>query len=175
MIIISSDSNGNPRLIANSKDKRRRPASKTLSGVLKCQDEVFLDFISRCLHWDPEKRMKPDEGLMHEWITEVKLNTKNYLTNYDLVRRQSQSQSSLIQPSNSSASMRQNSSSNTRAIQIASQSSSYGMQKNNVTPSVNSTHHTSISQASTRSNGLKQPYGTSLPISSSRNDGNSTT
>lgn len=69
-----TDSNGNPRPFVNSKGKRRRPSSKTLSSALGCQDEVFLDFISRCLHWDPEKRMKPDEGLMHEWITEVKLN-----------------------------------------------------------------------------------------------------
>ncbi|CAG8507625.1 9467_t:CDS:10, partial [Acaulospora morrowiae] len=165
--------NGNPRIVTNSKDKRRRPASKTLASVLKCQDEVFLDFISRCLHWDPEKRMKPDEGLMHEWITEVKLSTKNYFTNYDLMRRQSPS---LIPPSTSSASSRQNNSSSTRANQIASQSSSYGIQKNYTTSSAaGSIHFTSSSQASTRSNGLKQQYGTSLPISSGRNDGSNIT
>ncbi|CAG8509931.1 3123_t:CDS:2 [Paraglomus occultum] len=68
------DSNGSPRPVVNSKGKRRRPGSKTLTQALKCNDEVFLDFISRCLQWDPEKRMKPDEGLMHEWITDVKIN-----------------------------------------------------------------------------------------------------
>ncbi|RIB11318.1 kinase-like domain-containing protein [Gigaspora rosea] len=71
------DVNGNPRPVVNSKGKRRRPGTKTLQSVLKCQDEVFLDFISRCLHWDPEKRMKPDEGLMHEWITDVKLSVSD--------------------------------------------------------------------------------------------------
>ncbi|CAJ0891898.1 8286_t:CDS:10 [Entrophospora sp. SA101] len=72
------DVNGNPRPVINSKGKRRKPSSKSLGQALKCSDEVFLDFISRCLQWDPEKRMKPDEGLMHEWITDVKINTKNY-------------------------------------------------------------------------------------------------
>jgi dual specificity tyrosine-phosphorylation-regulated kinase 2/3/4 len=71
------DSNGSPRPVVNSKGKRRRPGSKTLTQALKCNDEVFLDFISRCLQWDPEKRMKPDEGLMHEWITDVKLNVRS--------------------------------------------------------------------------------------------------
>ncbi|CAJ0763600.1 3022_t:CDS:1, partial [Entrophospora sp. SA101] len=66
--------NGNPRPVINSKGKRRKPSSKSLGQALKCSDEVFLDFISRCLQWDPEKRMKPDEGLMHEWITDVKIN-----------------------------------------------------------------------------------------------------
>ncbi|CAG8514895.1 9166_t:CDS:10 [Ambispora gerdemannii] len=74
------DSSGNPRPITNSKGKRRRPQSKTLAQALKCQDEVFLDFISRCLQWDPEKRMKPDEGLMHEWITDVKLHRRTLTT-----------------------------------------------------------------------------------------------
>ncbi|GES77434.1 kinase-like domain-containing protein [Rhizophagus clarus] len=98
------DSNGNPRPVANSKGRRRRPNTKTLASALKCQDQVFLDFIARCLDWDPEKRMKPDEGLMHEWITEVKLSTKNYFTNYESTRRQTTPSS--IPASNSVASGR---------------------------------------------------------------------
>ncbi|KAF9144848.1 hypothetical protein BGX30_011204 [Mortierella sp. GBA39] len=66
------DSNGNPKLVVNSKGKKRRPGSKTLGQVLKCADVLFLDFISKCLIWDPEKRMKPREGLQHEWISDVK-------------------------------------------------------------------------------------------------------
>nr|CAG8528110.1 12695_t:CDS:10 [Entrophospora candida] len=49
------DGNGNPRPVINSKGKRRKPSSKSLGQALKCSDEVFLDFISRCLQWDPEK------------------------------------------------------------------------------------------------------------------------
>ncbi|KAF8937960.1 hypothetical protein BGZ47_008787 [Haplosporangium gracile] len=66
------DSNGNPKLVVNSKGKKRRPSSKTLGQALKCTDVLFLDFISKCLIWDPEKRMKPREGLQHEWISDVK-------------------------------------------------------------------------------------------------------
>ncbi|KAG0347864.1 hypothetical protein BG004_006737 [Podila humilis] len=66
------DSVGNPKLVVNSKGKRRRPGSKTLAQALKCNDPLFLDFIGRCLIWDPEKRMKPREGLQHEWISDIR-------------------------------------------------------------------------------------------------------
>jgi dual specificity tyrosine-phosphorylation-regulated kinase 2/3/4 len=63
------DSLGKPRLTVSSKGRRRRPSSKSLAQVLKCDDEAFLDFISRCMRWDPERRMKPDEAVRHEFIT----------------------------------------------------------------------------------------------------------
>jgi dual specificity tyrosine-phosphorylation-regulated kinase 2/3/4 len=63
------DSMGKPRLTVSSKGRRRRPSSKTLQQVLKCDDEAFLDFISRCLRWDPDRRMKPEEAIRHEFIT----------------------------------------------------------------------------------------------------------
>ena len=66
------DSLGKPRLTVSSKGKRRRPSSKTLQQALKCDDEAFLDFISRCLRWDPERRLKPDEAIHHEYITGIK-------------------------------------------------------------------------------------------------------
>ncbi|KAF3854512.1 hypothetical protein F7725_022567 [Dissostichus mawsoni] len=68
------DSKGNPRNITNSKGKKRRPNSKELSTALKTNDVLFLDFIKRCLTWDPTKRMTPDEGLQHEWILEGNFN-----------------------------------------------------------------------------------------------------
>ncbi|KAG0368377.1 hypothetical protein BGZ54_002043 [Gamsiella multidivaricata] len=64
------DSNGNPKLVVNSKGKKRRPGSKTLGQMLKCTDLLFLDFISKCLIWDPEQRMTPHEGLQHEWVSD---------------------------------------------------------------------------------------------------------
>lgn len=63
------DSLGKPRLTVSSKGKRRRPSSKSLQQVLKCEDEAFLDFITRCLRWDPDRRLKPDEATCHEFIT----------------------------------------------------------------------------------------------------------
>ena len=66
------DSLGKPRLTVSSKGKRRRPSSKSLQQVLKCEDEAFLDFLTRCLRWDPDRRMKPDEAIHHEFMTGAK-------------------------------------------------------------------------------------------------------
>ncbi|KAF9206834.1 hypothetical protein BGZ49_001726 [Haplosporangium sp. Z 27] len=98
------DSNGNPKLVVNSKGKKRRPGSKTLGQMLKCTDILFLDFISKCLIWDPERRMKPQEGLMHEWILEGKGPTKALFSSPSSGRSESGSGSrrkSSLYPSNS--------------------------------------------------------------------------
>lgn len=52
----------------NSKGRRRRPGTKSLAQVLRCQDEDFVDFIARCLVWDPERRMKPQAALQHAFL-----------------------------------------------------------------------------------------------------------
>ncbi|XP_017785294.1 PREDICTED: dual specificity tyrosine-phosphorylation-regulated kinase 4 isoform X2 [Nicrophorus vespilloides] len=62
------DSRGNPRCLTNTKGRKRKPGSKNLAIALKCNDALFIDFISRCLEWNPRKRMTPDEALRHEWI-----------------------------------------------------------------------------------------------------------
>ena len=77
---LTLDHNGNPKQVVNSKGKKRKPNSKTLGQVLKCSDVLFLDFISKCLIWDPEKRMKPFEGLQHEWISDVKAPARTLLS-----------------------------------------------------------------------------------------------
>ncbi|KAG6841209.1 hypothetical protein C0991_000871 [Blastosporella zonata] len=43
------DLNGAPRAVVNSKGRRRKPGSKNLQQVLRCNDDDFLDFISKCL------------------------------------------------------------------------------------------------------------------------------
>lgn len=63
------DSMGKPRLTVSSKGRRRRPSSKTLQQAIKCEDEAFIDFLARCLRWDPDRRLKPDEAIHHEFIT----------------------------------------------------------------------------------------------------------
>lgn len=77
------DSMGKPRLTVSSKGRRRRPSSKDLRQVLKCDDEAFLDFIARCLRWDPARRMNPHEAGRHEFITGVKaapISTRKHIT-----------------------------------------------------------------------------------------------
>ena len=66
------DSLGKPRLSVSSKGRRRRPSSKTLQQALKCDEDSFVDFITRCLRWDPERRLKPEEALQHDFITGIK-------------------------------------------------------------------------------------------------------
>ncbi|ETI20144.1 hypothetical protein G647_08178 [Cladophialophora carrionii CBS 160.54] len=69
------DSMGKPRLTVSSKGKRRRPSSKDLRQVLRCDDEAFLDFITKCLKWDPTRRMTPQDAVKHEFITGVKVSS----------------------------------------------------------------------------------------------------
>lgn len=64
----SIDQTGAPRPVMNSKGRRRRPGSKTLQQVLRCDDELFVDFIAKCLIWDPERRLKPQAALRHPYI-----------------------------------------------------------------------------------------------------------
>ena len=62
------DTQGAPRPVVNSKGKRRRPGTKTLAQVLKSDDDLFVDFIAKCLIWDPERRLKPQPALRHPWL-----------------------------------------------------------------------------------------------------------
>ncbi|PWN96706.1 kinase-like protein, partial [Tilletiopsis washingtonensis] len=62
------DSTGAPRPVVNSKGKRRRPGTKTLAQVLRCNDELFVDFLFKCLQWDPERRLKPDPAMRHPFL-----------------------------------------------------------------------------------------------------------
>ena len=63
------DTNNAPRTVVNSKGRRRRPGSKTLSQVLRCNDEEFVDFVAKCLVWDPERRFKPQAAMRHPFVT----------------------------------------------------------------------------------------------------------
>ena len=69
MSYFGSDSTGAPRPVVNSKGRRRRPGTKTLAQVLRCDDELFVDFVSKCLVWDPERRIKPQNATRHPFIT----------------------------------------------------------------------------------------------------------
>lgn len=64
------DNSNDPIIVANSRGKKRKPLTKTLKGVLRCNDPGFLSFVDSCLDWDPVNRMTPLEALQHEWILE---------------------------------------------------------------------------------------------------------
>ncbi|XP_077025858.1 dual specificity tyrosine-phosphorylation-regulated kinase 4 isoform X2 [Tamandua tetradactyla] len=63
-------SKGFPKNITNNRGKKRYPDSKDLTMVLKTYDTSFLDFLRRCLVWEPSLRMTPDQALKHAWIHE---------------------------------------------------------------------------------------------------------
>jgi hypothetical protein len=44
--------------------QRGPPASKDWSQALKnCDDPMFIDFLKRCLEWDPQTRLTPAQAL----------------------------------------------------------------------------------------------------------------
>ena len=48
---------------------RGPPGTKQLSQALKgCDDPLFLDFLQRCLEWDPAVRISPPQALRHAWL-----------------------------------------------------------------------------------------------------------
>lgn len=66
-----------PRKAINSKGKKRKPNSLTFTEALKRSDydtfdRDFGDFISKCLTWEPSKRMTPEQALNHPWIKTTK-------------------------------------------------------------------------------------------------------
>lgn len=47
----------------------RAPGTMMLSAAMRNKaDTLFLDFIKKCLQWDPEKRLTPEQALKHPWI-----------------------------------------------------------------------------------------------------------
>lgn len=65
-------------LIEGSRTSRGKmrgpPGSRDWSTALKgCDDECFIDFIKKCLEWDPQVRMTPYAALRHSWLTRRRL------------------------------------------------------------------------------------------------------
>jgi serine/threonine protein kinase len=66
-----------PKRSINSKGKRRKPGTITFSESLKrsdyeTSDNDFVDFMSKCLTWEPSKRITPIEALNHPWLRTTK-------------------------------------------------------------------------------------------------------
>jgi dual specificity tyrosine-phosphorylation-regulated kinase 2/3/4 len=122
------DSMGKPRLTVSSKGRRRRPSSKELRQVLKCDDEAFLDFIAKCLRWDPSRRLNPHQAMMHEFVTGVKLNTRRNqaagATNSPMKRLNSTTTPSAARPLPQLPSSSLKNGMHTRQIEVASNSPS---------------------------------------------------
>jgi len=52
----------------NSRGKLRKANGKPLAYVIGDEDNDFTDFVVRCLDWNPETRLTPDDALKHLWV-----------------------------------------------------------------------------------------------------------
>lgn len=57
----------------------------SVETLLQGTDKEFAEFVKACLVWDPNKRLKPIEGLMHPWI----LGRKKYNRSNSIERKTS--------------------------------------------------------------------------------------
>ena len=68
---------GQPRyLMRRGSGCRGAPASRDIEQVLapfikQDQDSLVIDFIKRCLHWDPALRLTADQALGHPWLASL--------------------------------------------------------------------------------------------------------
>lgn len=54
---------------SKSGKNRGPPSSKDFVTALKgCDDPLFIDFLKKCLEWEPAQRMKPAQALRHPWL-----------------------------------------------------------------------------------------------------------
>lgn len=63
------DSKGRFRRVVDSKGRTRHVKSKDLKTLLGSSNKHFLDFVERCLTWDPALRMTPREASRHPFLT----------------------------------------------------------------------------------------------------------
>ena len=51
-----------------TQDQKEERLKYIMSKLRETPDAQFVNFIARCLEWNPKKRLTPEEGLTHEWI-----------------------------------------------------------------------------------------------------------
>lgn len=64
------DAGGEPLFTVDQKGAKHIPGSRPLSKVLGSKDAAFVDFVTRCLQWDPAERMTPREATRHPWVAD---------------------------------------------------------------------------------------------------------
>eukprot|EP00038_Savillea_parva_P022858 m.38814 g.38814 ORF g.38814 m.38814 type:complete len:414 (-) comp5715_c0_seq1:478-1719(-) len=65
----SHDSFGyHPLRSVDRKGRSRLPGTRSMRTALATQDQDLIDFVRRCLTWEPAARMTPDEALSHPFI-----------------------------------------------------------------------------------------------------------
>lgn len=68
--------NNSPIIVPNKAGELLYPNTHSLSQLLKTSDESFLEFITACFEYLPEKRITAEEALKHRWILGQDLNSQ---------------------------------------------------------------------------------------------------
>ena len=63
------DIDGKPKVIPNSKGKKRNPGSRRLRDVIRGADLNLIALLKACLEWDQLQRITAVEALNHPWFT----------------------------------------------------------------------------------------------------------
>ena len=71
-------SDGHLKAYKNCKGRKIVPGGRSLKSILKGADEEYVELVSRCLKWNPEERISPEEALKFEWILEAMAAPKVY-------------------------------------------------------------------------------------------------
>jgi dual specificity tyrosine-phosphorylation-regulated kinase 2/3/4 len=59
--------------IKPAKGRVIKPGSVPLEAIIRPADMNLLDFVRRCLEWDPTVRMTAAEGLLHPFVNVKKM------------------------------------------------------------------------------------------------------
>lgn len=65
------NSNREPKIVPNSRGRRRVPGTRVLRNLLKGADEEFCQIVEACLKWDPLERIKPVDAINLQWFQEA--------------------------------------------------------------------------------------------------------
>jgi len=57
-----------PLRTTDRKGRSHPVGSRMIEDAVRSTDPQFIDFVQRCLTWDPEERMTPAEALEHPWL-----------------------------------------------------------------------------------------------------------
>lgn len=60
-----------------------KPGSKQLNDVIYTNNQDFLDFLYKCLEWNPSARITPEKALRHPWISEKIIKSMSNLSYLD--------------------------------------------------------------------------------------------
>ncbi|CAG9312801.1 DYRK4_3 [Blepharisma stoltei] len=64
------DARNAPRIVPNSRGKKRNPGSKSIPELLAGAEPHFINFVERCLTWYPNNRLTVDEAVSHPFFKE---------------------------------------------------------------------------------------------------------